>query len=118
MENLYEKIKEAKEVLGEKAALIIASELPIENWNEEKLSGKSPFNDKDNTPSFLWNAKENCFKDFSTGKNYGIIDFYMDKYSCNFVSAAKKLFDFVFIKLTKTIFNSAFFSAFAFIIPL
>ena len=85
MENLYEKIKEAKEALGEKAALIIASELPIENWNEEKLSGKSPFNDKDNTPSFLWNAKENCFKDFSTGKNYGIIDFYMDKYSCNFV---------------------------------
>lgn len=98
MENLYEKIKEAKEALGEKAALIIASELPIENWNEEKLSGKSPFNDKDNTPSFLWNAKENCFKDFSTGKNYGIIDFYMDKYSCNFVSAAKKLFDLVGVK--------------------
>lgn len=89
MSNLYEKINLAKNELGSQAAMIISSELPIENWNAEKLCGKSPFNPNDNTPSFIWNSKENCFKDFSTGKNYGIMDFYMDKYNCNFVSAAK-----------------------------
>lgn len=95
MENLYTKISQAKEELGTQAAAIIATELPIENWNAEKLSGKSPFNPNDNNPSFIWNAKENCFKDFSTGKNYGIIDFYMDKYGYSFVTAAKKLFELV-----------------------
>ena len=95
MENLYTKINQAKEELGTQAAAIIATELPIENWNAEKLSGKSPFNPNDNNPSFIWNAKENCFKDFSTGKNYGIIDFYMDKYGYSFVTAAKKLFELV-----------------------
>ena len=95
MENLYIKINQAKEELGTQAAAIIATELPIENWNAEKLSGKSPFNPNDNNPSFIWNAKENCFKDFSTGKNYGIIDFYMDKYGYSFVTAAKKLFELV-----------------------
>ena len=95
MENLYTKINQAKEELGTQAAAIIATELPIENWNAEKLSGKSPFNPNDNNPSFIWNAKDNCFKDFSTGKNYGIIDFYMDKYGYSFVTAAKKLFELV-----------------------
>ena len=40
MENLYTKINQAKEELGTQAAAIIATELPIENWNAEKLSRK------------------------------------------------------------------------------
>jgi len=92
MSDLYEKIKEAKEALGNKQAEIIAEGYPLEAWDESKGSAKSIFNPNDNTPSMMWNKKEYYFKDFSTGKTYGIIDFYMQKYGDTFTKAAKRLF--------------------------
>lgn len=89
--------KEAKELLGTKAAEIIASDLKIEKWNERTLTGCSPFT-IDNNPSFSWNPKENCFKDFSSGKNYGIIDHYMEYLHMSRLEAVKTLLDIVGIK--------------------
>lgn len=89
--------QEAKEKLGDKAAQIIAEDLKIDKWNERTLTGCSPFS-IDNNPSFSWNPKENCFKDFSSGINYGIIDHYMSYSHMSRMEALKTLLDLVGMK--------------------
>ena len=67
---LKEKILEAKQILGEKAAYIIAEDLHIDKWDSKSLKGCCPFH-KEDTPSFIWNKKDNHFKCFGCGINYG-----------------------------------------------
>lgn len=97
----YKKIneleEEAKEKLGTKAAEIIAEDLKLDKWNERTLTGCSPFS-IDNNPSFSWNPKENCFKDFSSGRNYGIIDHYMSFAHLSRLEAVKALLELVGMK--------------------
>ena len=62
MKDLFDRIKEAKEKLGDEAAEIIAKEYPLEEWNPERLSAKSIFNSNDNTPSMIWNKRDHYFK--------------------------------------------------------
>ena len=84
--------QQAKAVLGDKAAEIIASDLKLEKWDGHK--GCSPFREE-RTPSFIWNPKENCFKDFSSGRTYGMIDHYMSFHNMNYFQALKSLCELV-----------------------
>lgn len=93
MSKLLDKIIEAKSIMGDKAAEIIAEGYPLEEWDERRMVAKSIFNKHDNTPSMAWNKKDLYFKDFSTGKTFGIIDYYMYKYNENYIKAVKRLLD-------------------------
>ncbi len=88
---LKEQIIEAKNKLGEKAAYIIAEELNIENWDNKQLKGNCPFH-HEKTGSFIWNPKENCFKCFGCGINYGILDHYQ-KQGLSYIESIKQLFE-------------------------
>ena len=88
---LKEKILEAKQILGEKAAYIIAEDLHIDKWDSKSLKGCCPFH-KEDTPSFIWNKKDNHFKCFGCGINYGILDHYQ-RQGLSFKEAVQKLFN-------------------------
>jgi twinkle protein len=88
---LKDKIIEAKNLLGEKAAQIIAEELGIDNWDDKVLKGCCPFHNE-KTGSFIWNKKENHFKCFGCGKNFGILDHYQ-KQGLSYIESVKKLFN-------------------------
>ncbi len=84
-------ILEAKEKLGEQAALIIAKDLEIKEFSEEKLKGICPFHHEE-TGSFIWNPKDNAFKCFGCGRVYGILDHYIEYYRLTYLDAVEKLF--------------------------
>lgn len=105
MSELFDKIKEAKEVLGDTAAEIIATGYPLENWSPEKGSAKSIFNVNDNTPSMMWNKKEYYFKDFSTGKTFGLIDYFMIKNDESYMKAVRRMLDLAKIEYNPKLFN-------------
>ena len=84
-------IFDAKNELGAKAALIIAEDLKLKEFDETNLKSLCCFHEED-TPSFSWNSKENCFHCFGCQKNYGIIDHYMSFYKMTFLDAVQKLF--------------------------
>lgn len=102
-------IKEAKSKLGDEAALIIADDLNIEEFDRVKLKGKSIFK-QEKTPSMIWyGEKENgsfMFKCFSTGKTYDIINHFMSHYNLSFSLAVKKLLDLVSMEYTEDMFKS------------
>lgn len=104
-QELFDKIKEAKETIGDEAARIIAKEMQLENWDETKLTSKSLWNENDNTPSMVWNPKDYCFKDFSTGKTFGMIDMYEYIYKESYMDAVKRLFDAAKIEYDVSIFK-------------
>lgn len=87
-----ELIFEAKKTYGEQAAIDIANDLQLENFNEKDLKSLCPFHNE-NSGSFVWNSKENHWHCFGCGKNYGIIDHYMDHYGMTFLESLQKLFE-------------------------
>lgn len=96
-QDLKNTLVQAKEKLGEEAANIIAKDLNIKQWDTHKKTGVCPFHNKngepENTPSFIWNEKDNAFKCFGCGKRYGIVDHYQDHYNLSTYQALTKLFD-------------------------
>lgn len=93
MADLLDKIKEAERMLGnEEQAIEIAKLMNLRNFDEEKLTGSSPFS-SDSNPSFIWNKKDLCYHDFSNGGNYSIINAYMYAYDETYAQALKRLFD-------------------------
>lgn len=88
--DLKEKILEAKQKMGIKAALLIANHFKIDQFDEKKLKGCCPFH-HENTPSFIWNPKTSSFYCFGCGRAFGIIDLYMAQ-GMNYIDAVKKLF--------------------------
>lgn len=93
MADLLDKIKEAEQMLGnEEQAVEIAKLMNLRNFDEEKLTGSSPFS-SDSNPSFIWNKKDLCYHDFSNGGNYSIINAYMYAYDETYAQALKRLFD-------------------------
>lgn len=87
-----ELIAKAKDKLGEKAAILIAKDLEIKNWNPDKLKGSCPFHDGDENPSFIWNNKSNSFYCFGCGANYDILNHYMKFYNLTYIDACERLF--------------------------
>ncbi|AUN23797.1 hypothetical protein RSJ21_00410 (plasmid) [Clostridium botulinum] len=85
-----DKVQEAKEALGVKAAEIIANGLDIDKWNSRELKGCCPFH-TEKTPSFIWDKKHNFFKCFGCGITYDIIDYYTS--SMSFIDACRELFN-------------------------
>ena len=85
-------ILEAKEKLGADSALIIAKDLKIKEFDEKNLKGLCCFHEE-NTPSLIWNHKDNSFKCFGCGRVYGIIDHYIEYNGLTFLDAVEKLFD-------------------------
>jgi archaellum biogenesis ATPase FlaH len=88
-----ELVMEAKEKLGNEAARIIARDLKLEQFDEVNLKSLCPFHQEE-TPSFVWNPKDNCFKCFGEcGLNYGIVDHYMQFHDLTYTKAVEKLFN-------------------------
>jgi len=85
-------IIEAKENLGDKAAFLIAKDLNLEQFDEKNLKALCHWHHED-TPSLIWNPKNNCYKCFGCGKNYGIIDHYMSYEGKTYIEAVQKLFE-------------------------
>lgn len=101
-DKLYEIEHEAKSLLGDTACEIIANDLKIEKWDGKK--GLSPFREE-KTPSFIWNSKDNCFKDFSSGRTYGIIDHFMATKNVCYLDALKMLCELVDIEVDPDLFS-------------
>lgn len=91
-----EKINEAKALLGDAAAKIIADGIPLEGFTETATSicAFSPFR-HETKPSFMWNKKEYYFKDFGNGKVVGILDYFIIYESKSYSEAVKALFELV-----------------------
>ena len=94
--DILEKIIEAKEKIGDDAAIEIAKYLGVENFDEKNLKGCCPFHHED-TPSFIWNKKDKMFKCFGCQRRYGILDMYTD-IEGSYNKALEKLFERTGIK--------------------
>jgi replicative DNA helicase len=90
-------VVEAKEKLGEKAAILIKDYFDLKNWEERNLKGSCPWH-SDSTPSFLWNPKNQSYHCFSCNRNYGVIDLLMDQGKLTYLGAVEKLFEMVGIE--------------------
>ena len=88
--SLFDKILEAKEIIGDKAAIEIAKYYKIENFNENELKGCCPFH-HEKTPSFIWNKKDKYYKCFGCSKRVGILDMYIETEG-TYKKAVKRLF--------------------------
>ncbi len=83
----------AKKEFGDQAVRIIAEDLILERFDEKNKKASCPFGHSDSDPSFIWNDKDACFHCFSCGKNYGILDHYIDHHNLTFLGAVEKLFE-------------------------
>jgi twinkle protein len=88
---LAEKILEAKTIIGNDAATIIAKHYGLEKFDETKMTACCPFHD-DSNPSFKWNPKDFAFKCFPCGNRLGILDMYQETEG-NFKKAVQRLFN-------------------------
>ena len=93
-----ELIIKAKKSFGDRAVQIISEDLQLERFDEKNQKASCPFGHSDSDPSFIWNDKDACFHCFSCGKNYGILDHYIDYCNLTFLGAVEKLFDETGIK--------------------
>lgn len=91
-----EKVREAKEKLGDRNAEIMAELLELENYDERNLKGCCPFHDED-TPSFIYNPKNYNFKCFGCGVTVDIIDV-LTRMGYTYLEACKKLFEYADIQ--------------------
>ena len=92
-----ELIIEAKNKFGDKAIDLIRDYFKLENFDEKNSKGSCPFGHNDDSPSFIWNPKQNSFHCFSCNRNFGILDLYM-RQGLTYLEAVEKLFDDVNIK--------------------
>jgi len=86
-----EKINEAKQKLGDATADIIAELLNVQQWDERNKKGLCPFHEE-NTPSFIYNPKNQTFKCFGCGKSVDVLDAYMQS-GKTYIEAVQKLFE-------------------------
>lgn len=86
-----EKILEAKEKLGDDNAFLMAEILELEDFDERNLKACCPFHQED-TPSFIYNKKNQTFHCFGCGKTVDILDSFMYK-GHTYLEACEKLFE-------------------------
>lgn len=86
-----EKIKEAKEKLGDRNAFLMAEALGLSDFDEKNLKACCPFHEED-TPSFIYNKRNYTFHCFGCLKTVDIIDVFMLS-GMTYVEACEKLFD-------------------------
>ncbi len=86
-----ELITDAKQKMGDKAAITIAQDLGLEKFDERNLKALCHWH-KEDTPSFIWNPKSNHYHCFGCSRNYDILDHYMDYHGMTFIDAVERLF--------------------------
>ncbi len=86
-----EKIQQAKILLGNENAFIIAKELQLENFDEKNLKSLCKWHDE-KTGSFIYNPKNYSFHCFGCGRNTDIIDAFIYNGE-TYVTAVQKLFE-------------------------
>jgi len=91
-----ELIIKAKEQMGDRAAYIIAEALHLQEFDERNLKALCPFHEEQ-TPSFVWNPKNYSYHCFGCGRNFGILDLYIQQ-GYTYLGAVEKLFEEVGIK--------------------
>lgn len=91
--DLYDKIKEAQEKIGNDAISMISEYLKLENFSDDGnvIKASCPFGHEDKTPSLIWNNEEKYFHCFSCSKNYGILDLLIEEKG-SYLKAVNSLF--------------------------
>ncbi len=87
-----ELIEDAKQRMGDNAAVIIAHDLGFEQFDERNFRALCYWH-KENTPSLVWNQKDKYYHCFGCSRKYDIIDHYMDFYNLTFIGAMERLFE-------------------------
>ena len=93
-----EKIRQAKEKLGDRNADIIAEVLKIEKWDQKNKKGCCPWHPED-TPSFIYNPKSYSMHCFGCARNTDILDAFMHT-GMTYIEAVQKLFELANIPYT------------------
>lgn len=91
-----ELIKKAKEKLGDENAFLMAELLELDDFDEKDLKACCPYHAED-TPSFIYNKKDQRFHCFGCNSTVDIVDVLMEK-GRTFLDAAKFLFEKANIK--------------------
>lgn len=86
-----DKLRQAKEKIGNESASIIAELMSLKEYDEKNKKALCPFHNED-TPSFVWNSKGLFFHCFGCGKNVSIVDAYMHT-GLTFIEACSKVFE-------------------------
>lgn len=84
-------ILQAKKNMGDKAAIKISDDLDLSGFDNRNFKACCPFHEE-TTPSFIWNSKDNYFHCFGCGKNYDIVDHYIEHYNLTFLESVERLF--------------------------
>ena len=84
------KLKEAKAILGDRNAELIAQILELPDYDEKNKKACCPYHDED-TPSFIYNPKTQTFHCFGCGMTVDIIDVLMQKGN-TYLQACQRLF--------------------------
>ena len=85
---LKEVILQAKEAKADEHRGLIAKDLELKDWDGYKAC--CPHH-KENTPSFIWNPKNNSYHCFSCNYNYDILNHYIRFYKLSAKKATEKL---------------------------
>lgn len=85
-----EKLRKAKEKIGDRTPFLIAEILGLEKFDSDNLKALCPVHQED-TPSFIYNPKAWSFHCFGCGCNVDIIDAYM-MVGNTYLDAAEKVF--------------------------
>lgn len=91
-----ELINKAKAKLGDRNAELIVEALGVEDYDEKKMRACCPHH-SENTPSWIYNPKENKFHCFGCNRNTDIIDAFMES-GLTYIESLQKLFDLAGIK--------------------
>lgn len=87
-----DKIMEAKEILGDEQAHLIAEMLQLEGFDANNLKAKCCFHEED-TPSLVYNKKNHSYHCFGCSKNVDLINCLMMKKGMTFIEAVQELFE-------------------------
>lgn len=88
-----EKIREAKEKLGDRNAEIMAELLDLQQYDPKSMKSLCPFHEE-KTPSFVYNKKAYSFRCFGAcSQSYDLIDVLMKTQHISYLEAVQKLFE-------------------------
>lgn len=85
------KLRQAKQIIAGKTPDLIAELLNLEQYDSRNHKALCPYHRED-TPSFVWNPKNNTFRCFGCGRTTDIVDAYMET-GLTFLEACEKIFE-------------------------
>lgn len=88
----HDKVMEAKEILGDRNATLMAEMLQLEDYDENNMKALCCFHHED-TPSLIYNPKNYTFHCFGCQKTVDILDVYMQTQHLTYIEAVQKLFE-------------------------